>query len=1018
VNLSAIWIRRPVMTVLVMLTILFFGLFSYDKLPINNLPNVDFPTIQVTAGMPGASPENMASTVATPLEKEFTKIAGLQSMTSTSSMGSTSIVLQFSLDRNIDAVAQDVNTAISAARTYLPNDLPSPPSYRKTNPANQPIMYFIMTSQTMPMPDVQDFAENFVSGYLSTVDGVAEVKVMGAQKKAVRVKLDPQAMAGRNIGVNEVVAAVQAGNVNRPGGILDGSFQAFTIESNGQLVNAEAFNRLIVAYRNGKPVSLADIGRAEDGVDYEKVRLWFMTKDQQYQAIVLAISKQPGENTVKIAADVKAKIPQMMKMLPPAVEMFLFYDQSSFIKESINDVQFTLLLTIFLVVVVIFIFIRSLTPTIIPGIAVPLSLIATFIIMYLLGYSLNTLSLMALTLSVGFVVDDAVVMMENIIRRMEMGESALDASLTGSKEVGFTILSMTISLFVVFIPILFMGGIIGRLFREFAVSIGVAILVSGFISLTLTPMLCSRMLKNYSQRKSNKFYDASERFFNRARDAYGRTLKIVLRHRFLTLMLTLLVLVFSGVLFIFIDKGFIPSQDQDYFLVSTLADDRASFDYMVSHQEKVNEITRKDPALKALFSEAGGESSNGGFVLATLKTRDERPDTVDQIMNRLRPELNSIPGLHAFLYNPPPIPIGGRQSNAAWQYTIKSNDLDELYKYTKIVEDKMIALPGLSDVNSDLKIKSPRVQITIDRNKASALGLSMSAIQDALYSSYGSRSVSTIYGVSNEYYVYVELGAKYARQPADLSAVYLKLTNGKLVALSTIATVQEKVVPLTVNHSGQLPSATISFNLKEGYAIDKAMKDISEIASKNLPVTVTGAFEGASEAFASSFASLGFLLLVTVFIIYVVLGILYESYIHPITILSALPLAAFGAIAALMIFRLPLDLYSFVGIIMLVGLVKKNGIMMVDFAVEAEKNDGLNAEEAIYQACVIRFRPIMMTTMAALFGTLPIALGIGAGGDARQPLGVAVVGGLLFSQMLTLYVTPVFFVYLDRLRRK
>jgi len=1005
------------MTVLVMLTILFFGIFSYDKLPINNLPNVDFPTIQVTAGMPGASPETMASTVATPLEKEFTKIAGLQTMNSTSSMGGTTITLQFSLDRNIDAVAQDVNTAISAARRYLPNDMPAPPSYSKTNPANQPIMYFIMTSQTLPMPDVQDFAENFVSGYLSTVDGVAEVKVMGAQKKAVRVKVDPQALIGRGIGMNDVVSAIQTGNVNRPGGTLDGPFQAFTIESNGQMENADAFNRLIITYRNGKPVRIADVGQAVDGVDYEKVKLWFMTKDKQHQAIVLAISKQPGQNTVKIAADVRAKIPQMMKMLPQAVEMHLFFDQSNFIKESIHDVQFTLLLTIFLVVVVIFLFIRAVTPTIIPGIAVPLSLIATFIVMNLLGYSLNTLSLMALTLSVGFVVDDAVVMMENIIRRMEMGESAMEASLAGSKEVGFTILSMTISLFVVFIPILFMSGIVGRLFREFAVSIGVAILVSGFISLTLTPMLCSRLLKNFSHQKRSRFYDASERIFNQARDAYGRTLKVVLRHRFLTLLVTLLVLVFSGVLFMFIDKGFIPSQDQDYFLVATLADDRASFDYMVRHQEQANEMTRKDPGVKALFSEAGGETSNGGFILATLQPAGERPDTVDQIMNRLRPRLNSIPGMQAFLFNPPPIPIGGRNSNAAWQYTLKSNDLHELYSHAREMEDKMAALPGLTDVNSDLKIKSPRVRITIDRNKASALGLTLNTVQETLYSSFGSRSVSTIYGVSNEYYVYVELAPNFSRTPADLSDVYLKSDKGKLVALSTIATIGETVVPLTVNHSGQLPSATISFNLKEGYAIDKAMKDINAIADKNLPATVTGAFEGASEAFAESFASLGFLLIVTIFIIYVVLGILYESYIHPITILSALPLAAFGAIIALMIFRMPLDLYSFVGIIMLVGLVKKNGIMMVDFAVEAEKNDGLKAQEAIYQACVIRFRPIMMTTMAALFGTLPIALGIGAGGDARQPMGVAVVGGLLFSQMLTLYVTPVFYVYLDRLRR-
>lgn len=1016
-NLSEIWIRRPVMTVLVMISILFFGIVGYRQLPINSLPSVDYPTIQVYGSLPGASPETMASTVASPLEKAFSKISGLESMSSQNTEGSTTITLSFSFDRNIDAAAQDVNTAISEAKQTLPAAMTKLPTYTKTNPAQQPILYYVLTAKTMKMSEVQDYAETYLTGELSTINGVSKVEIIGAQKSAVRVRLNPDSMAARGIGLDDVANAIMAGNVNKPGGSLSGNFQAYTMESNGQLKKAHEYNSLIVAQSQGVPVRINDIGQAVDGIANDKVRLWLDTKDEQYDILVMTVNKQPGANAVKIASQVKAKMPELQKLMPQAIEVHLLYDESVFIEESIYDVQFTLLLTIFLVIVVIFLFIRAFTPTLIPALAVPLSLITTFALMQLFGFSLNNLSLMALTLSVGFVVDDAIVMMENIIRRMEQGEDRLQASLLGSKEIGFTILSMTLSLVVVFIPILFLGGLMGKLFREFAVSIAVAIIVSGFISLTLTPMLCSRVLR-HNTGKPNKLYQVSEMMFDKALAFYAVTLRWSLGHRKSMLLFTAANIVLSGLLFQYIDKGFIPSQDANWFQIIIQTDERSSIEYLAPHQQLVSDIVIADPNVKGVASVAGVPNSNSGWLIVILHDRSERAMSVDEVMNRLRPQLMSVPGIRAIPINPPPIAADSRQSNGQGVFTLKTTDMNLLQNYAKQMEDAMRSIPGLVDVNSDMQLKKPKISIAVNRERAAAMGLTLSQIQETLYTAYGSRSVSTIYSANSTYDVYVELEPQYLRDPSTLDKLYVKSSSGILVPLSTVAEVTETLAPLAVNHSGQVPAASISFNLAGGgYSMDDAMRDIRAVANNILPSTITSVFEGEAAAMESSFGSLGFLLFVTVFIIYVVLGILYESYMHPITILSALPLAAFGALLALAIFNLPLDVYGFVGVIILVGLVKKNGIMMIDFAVQVEKEENLSPEDSIFQACMTRFRPIMMTTMAAVFGTLPIALGIGAGGDARMSMGVAVVGGLIFSQMLTLYVTPVFYLYMDQLSK-
>ncbi len=1013
-NIAAIFIRRPVMTTLVMLAIVLFGVMAYRQLPVSDLPNVDFPTIQVGASLPGASPDTMASAVATPLERQFSTIAGIDSMSSVSSQGSTSITIQFNLSRNIDAAAQDVQSAIAAAARQLPPNMPAPPSYRKVNPADQPVFFLALRSDTMPLYQLDEYAETTVAQRLSMVPGVAQVNVYGGQKYAVRIQVDPSQLASRGIGLDEVTTAIQKSNVNLPTGVLNGPNTAYTVQANGQLTDADAYRPMTVAFRNGSPVRLGDLGHVFDSVEDNKTAAWFLEK----RAVILAVQKQPGINTVQVADAVRNLVDGFRKQLPPSVELLVHRDRSETIRASVNDVKFTLLLTLFLVIMVIFLFLRNVSATVIPSLALPMSVIGTFAVMYTLHYSLDNLSLMALTLSVGFVVDDAIVMLENIVRHMEMGEPPMEAAFRGSKEIGFTILSMTISLTAVFLPVLFMGGILGRLFHEFAVTIGAAILVSGFVSLTLTPLLSAKFLRPHEGEHHGRLYQAFENFFDGLLNLYKGGLRFVMRHRFATLMGSFVVLLATLYLFKIVPKGFIPSEDTGQVMIQTEAAQGISFPEMMKHQQAAANIVQADPNVAGFFSSCGGfRNSNAGIISIRLKPREERDLSADEVIAELRPKLAQIPGLRSYLQNPPSISLGGRASRALYQYTLQSPDTNELYTSAQTLLDKVKKLPGFVDVSTDLQITNPQIAVDINRDRAASYGLTASQIEDALYTAYGSRQVSQIYAPNNEYQVILEVDPKYQHDPSALSLLYVRAASGELVPISAFAKLTQNVGPLTVNHTGQMPSVTISFNLRPGYSLGEAVAAIDNVSKRTLPPTVVTSFQGQAQAFQSSMKGLGLLLIMAIAVIYMVLGILYESFIHPITILSALPFAGFGALLTLLIFRVDLSIYAFVGVIMLVGLVKKNGIMMVDFAVEAEKA-GLSAEQAIYDACVVRFRPIMMTTMAALMGTLPIALGFGAGAESRRPLGLAVVGGLLFSQTLTLFVTPVFYLYMDRLRSK
>ncbi|HLJ63755.1 MAG TPA: efflux RND transporter permease subunit, partial [Stellaceae bacterium] len=1004
-TLPELCIRRPVMTTLLMMAFVIFGLFTYRLLPVAAIPRVDFPTIVVTAGLPGASPETMASSVATPLERQFTTIAGLDSMVSTSGQGITAITMQFNLARNIDGAALDVQSAITTALHLLPPQIPAPPSFQKVNPADSPIIYLALASATLPLYTVDEYAETTIGQKISQLNGVAQVQVFGAQKYAVRIEADPSALAARGIGLDDLQNAVAAANSSAPVGTLDGKQQGFTIEANTQLNHASDYMPVIIKYVNGAPVRVRDVAVAVDSVENTRLAAWF----DGTRGAILAVLRQPDANTVDVVDSIKQLLPVFQAQIPPSVELKVLADRSTSIRQSIDDVEFTLMLTVGLVVLVIFLFLRNVTATLIPALALPVSVIGTFAVMYLLGYSLDNFSLLALTLSVGFVVDDAIVMLENIVRHIENGERVMSAALRGSREIAFTILSITFSLVAVFIPVLFMGGVVGRIFREFAVTISVTILISGLVSLTLTPMLCSRLLKSHEPGyRHNLLYRASEKGFDALLAAYDWALRKVLVWKRTTLLVTVLSVVATLYAFQVAPKGFFPSEDTGQLFAFTEAAQDISYQSMVEHQLEIADIIKADPNVRDFIAVVGATgfspALNNGRFFVVLKPREERLLSADQVIQELRRKVSGVPGMRVYFQSLQNIQLGGRISKSQYQYTIQDNNLDELYRIAPQMQQEIAKLAGFQDVNSDLQLLNRLAVVDVDQDKASQLGISMDQIRNALYSAYGARQISTIYAAANDYQVIVEVDPRYQEDPRDLSRLYLHSTNGQAIPLDALVRMSQGLGPVTVNHQGLLPSVTISFNLIPGKALGEAVQQIQQVERNiNLPVTVNTGFQGTAQVFQESLRGQGLLLIAAIVVIYIVLGILYESFIHPITILSGLPAAGLGALVTLMMFHMDLSVIAIIGIVMLIGIVKKNAIMMVDFAIDRRREGKVSARDAIYTACLLRFRPIMMTTMAAIMGAIPIAVGLGTGSELRRPLGVAVVGGLVVSQLLTLF---------------